>query len=879
MIYSIGKMYVPQKSVVLSTAGLILAVFLFCLQTQTVAAADAFCRWSEEIERVWSGPQYWANRLQDWQVSNGRLECVEDSPRWPMRTVHLLTRRLSSRKGRLVMNIRLGFIDADRKLPEKAEAGFLIAAGSNLDYRAAAIIHQSVGRDGGLFAGIDGKGRLFVRDFSCRDIDEQGKENRFAGRLLVQSKPTVTPNNIELYLSVKPIIGGKYQLQLQARDIQNDRTLDEISLESIEADKLVGNIALVSNGTFWFRDWKVSGNKIEKNDDRLCGPVLCTQYTLGNDVLKMTAQMMPIGVKDKQTVALQIKKLFGWKTIATAKIIVPGYTATFRIENWNSNKDVPYRVVYDLKQADGTTKIYTWCGTVRRDPVDKEEIVVAAFTGNHNIGRPALSGIPWTKDKVWFPHNDVVNHVAEHKPDVLFFSGDQVYEGSSPSSPVTSPIEKARLDYLYKWYLWCWAFRDLAKDIVCICIPDDHDVYQGNLWGAGGGKAVKDTTGGYCMPAEWVKMVERTQTSHLPDAYDPTPIKQGIGVYYTAMNYGRISFAVLEDRKFKSGCAGLVPETGGRPDHVMDSNFDPRTADVPGAKLLGERQLKFLEDWALDWRGVDMKAVLSQTVFANVATNHGPGKERLVADYDSNGWPQSGRNRALAILRKAFAFMICGDQHLSTIVHHGIDDWRDAGYSFCVPSIANFYPRAWLPLVPGKNRVEGMGDYTGDFLDGLGNRVTLWAVTNPKPMGKNPAGLHDKMPGYGIVRFSKKKRTITMECWPRYADPADPKTGCQYEGWPKTIEQMENYGRKAVGFLPAIKVSGISEPTVQVIEQNSGEVVYTLRIRGNVFEPKVFKAGLYTIKVGEPGTEKMKIFKNVPSLQEGEEAEVIKVKL
>jgi len=171
-----------------------------------------------------------------------------------------------------------------------------------------------------------------------------------------------------------------------------------------------------------------------------------------------------------------------------------------------------------------------------------------------------------------------------------------------------------------------------------------------------------------------------------------------------------------------------------------------------------------------------------------------------------------------------------------------------------------------------------MPDYTGDFLDGLGNHVTVWAATNPRPTGKSPAGLHDKMPGYGIVRFNKKKRTITMECWPRYADPADPKTGSQYEGWPKTVKQMDNYGRKAVCYLPKIEVSGTMNPVVQVIDQADSEVVYTLRISGNVFKPKVFKVGLYTVKVGEPGTKKMKVFKDVHSLQEGEKAEVINVK-
>ena len=92
--------------------------------------------------------------------------------------------------------------------------------------------------------------------------------------------------------------------------------------------------------------------------------------------------------------------------------------------------------------------------------------------------------------------------------------------------------------------------------------------------------------GGYFKPVEYVKEVERCQTSHLPDPYDPTPIQRGIGVYYTSMTLGGISFAIIEDRKFKSGPLGLVPKMGPRPDHVTDPNYDPKTVDVPGAVLL-----------------------------------------------------------------------------------------------------------------------------------------------------------------------------------------------------------------------------------------------------------------------------------------------------
>jgi len=435
-------------------------------------------------------------------------------------------------------------------------------------------------------------------------------------------------------------------------------------------------MALVCDRTaFWFRDWVVAGDAVIGSDERTFGPILWSQYTISRGILTITAQMPPVGDRDSDVVRLEIQNGREWTEIARASIDARARTATIRISQWDATRDVPYRLVYGLRAMDGKLRDHYWTGTFRKGPVDRGELVVAAFTGNAD---PA------------FPNVDLVANVAKQNPDLLFFSGDQIYETVGGYGIERKPLERACLDYLRKWYVYGWAFGDLMRDRPTISIPDDHDVYQGNIWGQGGRKTTRGDRGGYTMPAEWVRMVERTQTSNLPPPFDPTPIEQGIGVYYCEVVYGRVSFAVIEDRKFKSGPNGLVPPTKARPDHVIDPTFDPKTADVPGARLLGDRQLRFLRAWARDWRGADMKATLSQTVFANAATHHGGGGRYLVADYDSNGWPQTGRSKALHEIRRAFGFMIGGDQHLATIIHHGVDDWNDAGWSFLVPSVTNF---------------------------------------------------------------------------------------------------------------------------------------------------------------------------------------------
>jgi hypothetical protein len=842
-------------------------------------AEEFISAWPKDAERVWVGPEYWANRLQDWRLHAGRLECVQGGAAAPVRTVHLLTRRLGPGDGDLKLAVRTGLIDAGAAVTADAASGFLIGAGgATLDYRAAALVHHTPGPGGGLFAGIDTTGRVFFRDFEAPREWAPAKDRPAA--------PAGLPADVTLRLTATAA-GDTYTLVLAALDNQTGRTLGEATRQGVEPRRLVGNLALVSHpgsgdptARFWYRDWRVSGTKVEGHADRLCGPILCTQYTVHHGTLKLTAQLLPVGANDAQTAELQVRQGPDWKTVATTKVIVPGHTAPFRVPNWDSGQDVPYRVVYPLKAADGQVQPYTWSGTVKRDPADKETVVLAALSCvqqvNGSVDRGASYG--WT-NSVWFPHPDMVPNVARHRPDLLFFAGDQIYEGN-PTRVIRQPAAASVLDYLYKWYLWCWSYRDLTRDTPCICIPDDHDVYHGNIWGMGGKPAREGDPsglfGGYGMPPDWLNMMQRTQCSHLPDPYDPTPVEQGISVYYTSLVLGGIGFAILEDRKFKSSPA-LVQAAMTRDSHITEKGYDTRQADVPGAALLGERQEKFLRAFAQDWRGQVLKAALSQTIFCNLQiSSRGETAGQLDKDLDSNGWPQSGRNRALRELRRGFMIHIAGDQHLASVVHHGVDDFEDAAWSLCVPAVANLYIRYWNPDYPPLNDRPGMPPYTGRYEDGFHNKLTVFAVANPvdKPRPgqfPEPVELHRKATGYGIVRFHKAARTITLEVWPRYVDPTDPRTGGPYPGWPITVHQADNYGRRAAAWLPVLQVTGMVDPVVQVIDEADGEVVYALRIKGTEFRPKVFREGTYTVVVGEPGTARVKTLKNVSTLPPGRE--------
>ncbi|MEO7650744.1 MAG: alkaline phosphatase D family protein, partial [Bryobacteraceae bacterium] len=529
-------------------------------------------------------------------------------------------------------------------------------------------------------------------------------------------------------------------------------------------------------------------------EDRAFGPILFTMYTVNRGVMKLTAQMAPLA-RTSEPARLQVRRGAGWRTIASAPIDPLARTATFRLTKWDQSKDTAYRVSFRFG------KEHYYEGTIRRDPIDKAKVTVAGLSCNNDLG---------------FPHADVVRNLRHFEPDLIALTGDQIYERVAGYGIERFPTERATLDYLRKWYLVGWEYRDLMREIPCVCLPDDHDVYHGNVWGAGGRRAEGQgqpgqDSGGYIEPAEWVNMVQRTQTSHMPDPFDPSPVEQNIGVYYTSLLLGGVSFAILEDRKWKSAPKQVLPGAKIVNGWAQNPAHKGSDGDVAGAQLLGPRQMKFLNEWAADWSGgAWIKSVISQTIFANVATLPAPANtdavtsklpilpeggygegELTVADHDSNGWPQTPRNEALRAMRRCFAFHIAGDQHLGSTIQYGIDAFNDASWAVCVPAIANIFPRRWYPAEPGGNRKPGAPRNSGEYLDGFGNKVTIHAVFNPQAVEYAPRPLHQRAPGYGIIVFDRATRKITVTNWPRWVD-ATAAGAKPCPGWPITIDQTDN---------------------------------------------------------------------------------------
>ncbi len=747
-------------------------------KTQAAPTENVTDAWAKTHDRVWLGGDFWANPMEDWRVVNGAAECQKGGGD---RNIQLITHQLTNEAGKLDMSVVVGRVDGD-DVPD-AGVGFRIGIRSELnEYRSNAFAKSGV-----IAGGRDGKLVL--------------------GRKSV-AVPGGLPREFRLHLTGVPsATAGRYRLTLAAQHVSGD-TLATIETE-VAASEIAGNVALVNNflpdsrqkksvgARHRFSQWSVTGDVFTVDESRRFGPILWSMYTLSDSrsdegfVLKLSALTGPLGSGDNPFVELEAEGSDGWKSIGVAELDSDAWTATFRIPGWDEKRETPYRLVYREKHTDGTETRTEWSGKIKANP----------------SGRPLRLGALTCQNHYGFPYEPVVNNVIKLDPDMLYFSGDQLYESHGGYGLIRQPAEPAILNYLRKYYMFGWAFRHAMKDRPTVCIPDDHDVFQGNIWGEGGAAMANKSggasaKGGYIEPPRMVNVVHKTNAAHHPDYFDPTPVKQGISVYYGDMVYGNVSFAILGDRQFKSGPTHV--DTGpGRADHVPGEDFDTSTLDKPGLVLLGERQEKFLQSWADDWRGHELKVLLSQTVFAGVATHHGGKDGYLKADLDSGGWPQTARNNAIRIIRKAKCLHINGDQHLTSLCQYGVDQQRDSNWSFCTPAIAAGYPRWWRPDeigMPHENRPQHGNANTGEFLDGFGNRVFVYAVGNPV-VGKDKnryRRAHEKASGFGLVTIDAAAKTYKLEAFRFLVDATNGDPGNQFPGWPVTIHQDENGGENRI---------------------------------------------------------------------------------
>ncbi len=789
---------------------------------------------------VWLGPDHWANPMQDWRRRGKRFECHVSGGD---RNVYSLTHELKAEPGDFTMSVRLGKLNREKPLG-MGWVGFRFGMrGHFADYRDSAL------RGFGLEAGITSDGKLFLIQPgdgpTVQSLDDVTLRLEAQGNRLKLSTGNAS---VEAEAPAEWLAGG---VALVCHNGELPKGIPAMA-EPVQPNTGKPDQTRGGEMAFWFEDWQIEGPKVANYPERAWGPILFTQYTLSQGELRLTAQFVPVEKDGKAELRID------GKAATTADVDAFSSTAAFHIGNFDDTRDHSYEVIW---QGDHYT------GTIRKDPKEKQKILAGALTCQWDLG---------------FPHTTVYESLKNANPDILFFTGDQIYEANGGYGIQQAPLEAARVDYLRKWYLFGWAFGELTRNTPCVSLADDHDVYHGNLWGAGGRAAKRpesnpqsstpltpqqikqlgQDSGGYIMQARWVQAVYQTQSSHLPVWPKAKTIWDNVPVCFGHLLWGGVSFALLEDRKFKSAPADFLPDARILNGWAQNPEWSSaKSGDVPGASLLGDQQEQFLAEWVKDWEGADIKACVSQTIFCNLGTlpkeamsdsvtgrlpvqplgGYAPNEKR-VQDHDSNGWPQTARNRALRLMRAALAVHIAGDQHLGSTVQYGVDDWNDAPYALCTPAISNLFPRRWFPPEAGKNRKTGQARNFGEYLDGFGNKMTVHAFANPYQTGLKPATLFDRVTGYGFVEFDKPTRTITLTNYPRWVVYGQP-GAAPYPGWPITISQTDNgqNGCKLELILPQ-PASGLLE-----VRNAIGETILCYRTTAPVDKIPIWAEGEYTV--------------------------------
>lgn len=688
----------------------------------------------------WVGRAWWANPLWDWKrdgTGDVRAAAARD------RALTLLPLTIHGAGASFTLQATITFFPTTQPLSPRVAAGFALSRrGPFNDYRSAAVYPKSQ-----LFALVRPNGALSL-------LNAKSKKGGFS-----IGKPIL----LTLQGNQK---NGIVSLTLTAKQFSAKTFVKVV----VKQPDVLGVLALITEGppkrateipsaVVSFRNFSVYGSMILEKPDRSFGPIMWTQYTVSDETLRIQAQLSHIDKPETVSLSLtsrsgQMKPIF----LKTTSDYL-SRTARFTVPNWKAKYDWTFVVQITL-----FGRSYKWNGQIRKEPNKIKPFRIAAFSCDQGY---------------LFPLSQMVSQVYSQNPDLVYFAGDQIYgQTGGFSYEEFAPIDIAMVDFLRRWYLFGWTWRYILRDRPSVIIPDDHDVYQGNLWGNGGTrlKNVREkkwSKGGYFMPAAWINAVERCNAGHLPPPAANFKTPYGLKPYFTSMRYGGVSMAILEDRKFKTGPFTLP--------------LSDRT-EGKGGQLLGMSQEKFLRKWTKMWKNASMKIAFSQTIFTNAATHTGQYLDRTKSNFDTGAWPYAARDRTVQLLGQNNVLSLHGDQHFGILLRHGVKTFDDGGLAFMVPGTANGFPRAWRPERPGGPK-GGPNQYTGKFVNDASQKMTVFAVGNPEPGG---VWLNEKKTekmtlgrargsGYGVVDLNLQKQTGTFHLY-RVGKNND-----EFSGFPKTV--------------------------------------------------------------------------------------------
>jgi hypothetical protein len=198
-----------------------------------------------------AGSEYHPSSLNDWQVSDDRIECLVSNEN---RNLKLLTRELGNQRGTLEMTVRVGFFNQALSNRNNNWAGFSIGSkGDFLNYGNRAKLYN------GIKIGVCTNGALFIGEPSPNHKN--------------QEVINTLPKGLDLKIVVTPI-KNHYTINFSIFDVSTGKVLASISKKQVTKDWLMGDLVLVSNfesresgkennaKSVWFEDWVIKGTKL-----------------------------------------------------------------------------------------------------------------------------------------------------------------------------------------------------------------------------------------------------------------------------------------------------------------------------------------------------------------------------------------------------------------------------------------------------------------------------------------------------------------------------------------------------------------------------------------------------------------------------------------
>ncbi|MBJ6368068.1 hypothetical protein [Snuella sedimenti] len=200
------------------------------------------------------GAQYWSNSLQDWYISDNRLECLVSDD---YRNIYLLSRRLNKQEGYLEMKVRLGFFNKDVSYLNNNWAGFSIGSKRKLNDD-----NDNTTLSDGINLGVCTNGTLFIGEPSPNHKNQDVLQ--------------VLDKGVDLKVNIS-FVEGSYIIDLSLSNIETGKILANISKKNVSQKLLSeGSLVLVSNfenternkvnrtKSVWFKDWEIKGTKLTR---------------------------------------------------------------------------------------------------------------------------------------------------------------------------------------------------------------------------------------------------------------------------------------------------------------------------------------------------------------------------------------------------------------------------------------------------------------------------------------------------------------------------------------------------------------------------------------------------------------------------------------